>query len=66
MPMLIALNPYGRKRYAPELHPLGLDSFKSELKDFPFHSDVRKKYPLTQQAWREIRKQDCSAIPPVR
>jgi hypothetical protein len=47
---------------------LSLNSFKSELKEFPFLSEEEKTNPPTQQTWGEIRNPklrrhpDCEKI----
>jgi hypothetical protein len=47
---------------------LSLNSFKSELKEFPFLSEEEKTNPPTQQTWEEIRNPklrrhpDCEKI----
>jgi hypothetical protein len=37
------------------VRPLSLNSFKSELKDFPFLPEEEKTCPPTRQPWAEMR-----------
>jgi hypothetical protein len=54
MPILYS-NPRELIRHPRLVRPLSLDSFKSELKYFPFLSEEEKADPPTPQTWKELR-----------
>ena len=68
IPMLHFLSHQEPARRPLWVRPLTPNSFKSELKEFPFLSEEEKTNPPTQQTWEEIRNPklrrhpDCKKI----
>src|SRR5271170_4128189 len=68
MSIIHILNHQKPTRHPLPVRPLSLNSFKSEMKKFPFLSEEEKTNHPTQQTWEEIRNPklrrhpDCKKI----